>query len=103
MKIPTKRQYEMSKAVLDGMKIHAAAEAFGVSKTTIRRALDAVTEFGCAKISMELSGDDWKQIIGWLRNGNTSAGFLADRVEANIEGRETRLKLKGGINWEARA
>lgn len=87
MKIPTKRQYEMHDAVVRrNMSFRDTASAFATSLTTVRRACDAVTEFRCRTIEMELSGQDWKEIIGWLRNGNFTANDLADRITAHING-----------------
>ena len=86
MKIPTKQQREMNKAVMDGtMSIKDASLAFAVSPSTIRRAMDAVTEFNLASITLELRGYDWAEIIGWLRNGNSTSNDLAERIVADIE------------------
>ena len=86
MKIPTKQHREMNKAVMDGtMSIKDASLAFAVSPSTIRRAMDAVTEFNLASITLELRGYDWAEIIGWLRNGNSTSNDLAERIVADIE------------------
>ena len=86
MKIPTKQQRDMNKAVMDGtMSIKDASLAFAVSPSTIRRAMDAVTEFNLASITLELRGYDWAEIIGWLRNGNSTSNDLAERIVADIE------------------
>lgn len=87
MKIPTKRQFEMHDHVCKrGENMKVIARVYGVSRTTVQRALDAVTEFNCEKITLDVTGAEAKEIIGWLRNGNFTAGELADRITAQIEG-----------------
>jgi transposase len=87
MNIPTKIDYEMHDAVVrQGMSIKETANAFARSQTTVRRAMDKVTEFGCEKFEVELTGDELKEVLGWLRNGNFTAKELANRIAADVEG-----------------
>jgi hypothetical protein len=71
--------------VNNGGKIAQCSKVFAVSPSTVRRALDAVTDFDCAKFTLEVNGRELKEILGWLRNGNTSSGELADKIAATIE------------------
>jgi transposase len=84
MKMPSRFEYSVYDAVMRGEKIKDVAKAQCVSPSTIRRAMDKVTEFGCEKFKLELSGSEVAMVIGWLRNGNTSAGMLADKIEGNL-------------------
>ena len=85
MNIPTRRQLSMWNSVVrQGNSIDWTVQAYGVSESTVRRAIDAVTEFSFQKISMELAGHEWLEVMGWLRNGNVTSGELADKIENHI-------------------
>lgn len=87
MKIPTKRDREIHAFVCgQGRSIKDAADTFGVSRSTVRRSMDRVTEFRLTKFDVPLNGYDVEQVIGWLRNGNTESKILADKITAFVEG-----------------
>jgi hypothetical protein len=87
MKMPSKRDYEMHDAVVSrGESIRGVAYAYAVTPSTVRRALDKVTEFECEKFALTLDGSEVRQIIGWLRNGNFTSNMLAERIASTIEG-----------------
>ncbi len=87
MKIPSKTEYDIHRFVCDATgSIQDAANTFGISRSTVRRAMDRVTEFNCATFDMTLKGDEVREVIGWLRNGNTTAGELADKITGIVEG-----------------
>jgi hypothetical protein len=87
MKIPTHREREMSRYVLDmGGKIAQAARVFAVSPSTIRRAMDKVTEFEHSNFNINVTGKELTEIIGWLNNGNTTSAALVDKIVADVEG-----------------
>lgn len=83
MKTPTPRQYDMNNFVMSGKgSMRDAASLFSVSLTTVRNALDAVSDFERETFQIELTGAELKQVLGWLRNGNTSSAELADKIES---------------------
>lgn len=87
MKIPTHQQFMLHATVVEhGAKIAQAGRIFSVSPSTVRRAMDAVTDFERAKFSLELNGAEVKEVIGWLRNGNTTSAELANKISAMVEG-----------------
>ena len=87
MNIPTKRDYEIHAFVCSaGNGMQNAACTFGVSRSTVRRAMDRVTEFNCATFDLSLKGSEVREVIGWLRNGNCTAGELADKITGIVEG-----------------
>lgn len=93
MKVPTRQQYVMNETVMDhGAKIAQAARIFAVSPSTVRRAMDAVSDFERATFKIELSGAEMKEVLGWLRNGNTTSKDLADRIQANVEGTASNFR-----------
>jgi transposase len=86
MKVPTKRDREIHRFVCDASgSIQDAADMFGVSRSTVRRAMDRITEFDCATFNLELKGAEVAEVIGWLRNGNTTSGELANKITATVE------------------
>jgi len=86
MKTPDHNQIEAHRLICSGLEtIESTAKAYGVSKSTIRRWLDAVTEFHCTEFNITLKGDELQQVLGWLRNGNWRACDLADSIEEQIE------------------
>jgi transposase len=85
MKMPSLKQYDMSNYVMTGKgSMRDCASLFGVTRSTVQRAMDAVTEFENQKFSLELTGAELKQVLGWLRNGNWTACDLADSIEERI-------------------
>ena len=87
MKVPTKYDYEVHTFVCSAEgSIQDAADTFGISRSTVRRAMDRVTEFNCKTFDMTLSGSEVREVIGWLRNGNTTSGELADKITGIVEG-----------------
>lgn len=86
MKIPSKRDRDIYNLVMnENASIRAAAAAYAVSPSTVRRILDKVTEWKHSQHALTLTGDELDQVIGWLRNGNTTAGLLADKIVEVIE------------------
>jgi transposase len=89
MKTPTATQLEIHRRVCGGQTIADVAKEAGMSKSTIRRWLDIVTEFRCTEFNITLKGDELQQVLGWLRNGNWRACDLADSIEEQIEEKAT--------------
>lgn len=86
MKLPTATQREIHRRVCGGAKIADVAKEAGMSKSSVRYALDRVTEFDCKQFDLTLSGDEVAQVIGWLRNGNTTSAALADKIIKSLDG-----------------
>ena len=87
MNIPTKRDREIHRFVCSAEgSIQDAADTFGISRSTVRRAMDRVTEFDGVPITLTLDGSEWAEVMGWLRNGNTTAGEIADKIAELIGG-----------------
>lgn len=85
MKMPSLKEYDMNRNVMDGKgTISETAKLFAVSPSTVRRAMDKVTDFENEKFTLELNGAEVRTILGWLRNGNWSACDLADSIEERI-------------------
>ena len=86
MKAPTQRQFDVHRWICsEGESMGVIARKLGVSKSTIQRWLDIVTEFRCTEFNITLKGDELQQVLGWLRNGNSRACDLADNIEEQIE------------------
>lgn len=83
MKTPTKRERDIYTSVVKyNQKISDVACQYACSPSTIRRACDTVSEFNRKSFSLEVSGEELTEIIGWLRNGNTTSAALADKIES---------------------
>lgn len=82
IKKPTDIQRRMANHVLRGeLTIRLTAKSYAVSPSTVRRAMDRVSEYDHADFDLRISGKELNEIVGWLRNGNTTAKDLADELE----------------------
>jgi len=62
-------------------------------------------KFKPMKYKLGLTEEEWSEVVGWLRNGNSTAGDLAERIENDVAKKVAkRYKRKphpGAIRGEA--